>query len=221
MDIMTAMRERHSVRRYNDRKIEGEILEKLDAIVMACNEESGLHIQLVRDEPLAFSSMLAKYGRFSGANNYFVLAGRKSPVLEEKCGYYGEKIVLYAQMLGLRTCWAGGTYKKIPGTYELNDGEKAVIYIAAGYSDENGHPHRSKSAEVIGKVTADSPEWYRNGIEGVLLAPTAVNQQKFRFEKNGEKVIAKAGTGFFTKCDLGIAKYHFEIASGRDSSVWF
>ena len=151
---------------------------------------------------------------------FFISAGRKSRSLEELCGYYGEMIVLHAQMLGLRTCWAGLTYKKIPGTFELRSGEKVILYIAVGYSDEDGHPHRSKDAATIGKVTSDSPDWYKNGIEGVLLAPTAMNQQKFRFEKNGEKVIAKAGSGFFTKADLGIAKYHFETASGRGSQIW-
>ena len=220
MDMREAMRTRHSVRRYNDRKIEGETLQKLADMVTLCAQESGLHIQLVTEEPLAFSSLLAKYGSFSGVRNYIVLAGRKSADLEERCGYYGEKIVLYAQTLGLRTCWAGLTYKKIPGTFELRSGEKVILYIAVGYSDEDGHPHRSKDAALIGNADADSPDWYAKGIEAVLLAPTAMNQQKFRFERNGEKVIAHAGRGFFTKADLGIAKYHFETASGRGSEVW-
>jgi len=48
-----------------------------------------------------------------------------------------------------------------------------------------------------------------------LLAPTAMNQQKFIFELSGEKATAKSGSGFYTKVDLGIAKLHFELAAGK------
>lgn len=47
-----------------------------------------------------------------------------------------------------------------------------------------------------------------------------MNQQKFKFEREGEKVIAKAGIGFYTKIDLGIAKYHFEVGAKKDKSIW-
>jgi hypothetical protein len=47
-----------------------------------------------------------------------------------------------------------------------------------------------------------------------------VNQQKFTFSLEGNRVIAKAGLGFYTKIDLGIAKYHFEVGAGRDHFVW-
>ena len=50
-----------------------------------------------------------------------------------------------------------------------------------------------------------------------MLAPTAMNQQKFLFELNGDKVSAKvSGFGFYTKIDLGIVKYHFEAATGKN-----
>ncbi|MBQ1888378.1 MAG: nitroreductase, partial [Firmicutes bacterium] len=39
--------------------------------------------------------------------------------------------------------------------------------------------------------------------------------------RDGEKVTAKvSGLGFYTKIDLGIVKYHFEIGSGRGNEVW-
>lgn len=35
------------------------------------------------------------------------------------------------------------------------------------------------------------------------------------------KVTAKAaGMGFYTKIDLGIVKYHFEIGAGKGKEVW-
>ena len=51
--------------------------------------------------------------------NYLVMAAPKGRELEEKVGYYGEKIVILAQSLGLNTCWAGLTYKKVSGAFTL------------------------------------------------------------------------------------------------------
>ena len=48
---------------------------------------------------------MAKYGKFRGVNSYVVVAGQKADDLEERVGYYGEHLVLFAQTLGLNTCW--------------------------------------------------------------------------------------------------------------------
>ncbi len=55
-------------------------------------------------------------------------------------------------------------------------------------------------------------------MEGVRLAPSAVNQQKYRFSLQNGRPTATSGFGFYTKIDLGIAEYHFDQASGKD---WF
>ena len=47
-----------------------------------------------------------------------------------------------------------------------------------------------------------------------------MNQQKFFFTLAGERVLAKAGTGFYTRMDLGIVKYHFEIGAGEGEIRW-
>ena len=68
--------------------------------------------------------------------------------------------------------------------------------------------------------SADSvPDWPQRGGSS-LLAPTAMNQQKFTFTLQGGNRAAKAGTGFYTKVDLGIAKYHFEIGAGTAQRPW-
>ena len=147
MDLMEAVRARHSVRNYTDRPIEGEVLKALEEEIAACNREAGLHIQLVRDEPRAFDSTLAHYGSFTGVRNYLAMIGPKDGDLMEKCGYYGERIVLKAQMLGLNTCWVALTYKKIPDAYVVGPGEKLGIVIAIGYGTHEGKPRKSKSPE--------------------------------------------------------------------------
>ena len=215
MEIMEALRNRHSVRQYTDRPIEAEKINELCAEAEACNRESGLHIQIVTNEPKAFDSFMAHYGKFSGVTNYIALVGKKSGKLDELCGYYGERLVLKAQQLGLNTCWVAMTYRKIPGAFKVEKDEKLTAVIALGYGITQGKAHKSKPVEQVVTAAEETPEWFKNGVEAALLAPTAMNQQKFTFTYNSGKATAKAGAGFYSKVDIGIVKYHFEIGSGR------
>lgn len=220
MDLKEAMKNRHSVRSYDERKIEDDVKNELLAFINQCNKESGLHMQLILDEPKAFSGMMAHYGKFSGVRNYIALIGKKGAGLDEKCGYYGEKVVLKAQQLGLNTCWVAMTYSKIKTAYQVDKGEKLCVVIAVGYGKTQGTAHKIKTAAEVVKSDEALPDWFQQGIECALLAPTAMNQQKFIFSLNGNKVSAKAGTAFYSKVDLGIVKYHFEIGAGRDKFSW-
>ena len=143
MDLLQAMKERHSVRSYEEKSIEAGTVEKLRSFIKECNKESGLHMQLVLDEPHAFEGFMAHYGKFSGVRNYIALIGRKGNDLEEKCGYYGEKVVLYAQTLGLNTCWVGLTYSKVKSAFQIDPGEKLCLVIAIGYGQTQGVSHKS------------------------------------------------------------------------------
>ena len=151
------------------------------------------------------------------------MAGKKAEDLDERVGYYGEHLVLLAQTLGLNTCWVGLSYSKVPGTYVLEEGEKIACYIAIGYGETQGVGHKIKSVEKVSNASDATPSWFRKGVEAALLAPTAVNQQKFSFEYVGVKdgrhqVRAKKGFSMigYTQMDLGIAKYHFEIGAGKE-----
>lgn len=220
MDLSEAIRNRHSVRQYEERAVEKEILNTLQTEIDACNKEGNLHIQLVTNEPRAFDSFMAHYGKFSGVTNYIALIGKKSDKLDELCGYYGERLVLKAQQLGLNTCWVAMSYKKVNGAFQINKGEKLTVVIALGYGKTQGVQHKSKPAESVSNLNSNSPEWFKSGVESALLAPTAMNQQKFTLNLDNGKVTAKAGTGFYTKLDLGIVKYHFEIGAGKDNFAW-
>lgn len=215
MTLLEAMSARHSVRSYQAQPLSTEVLAALEQEIADCNRESGLNIQLVTDEPKAFDSFMAHYGKFSGVTNYIALVGKKGANLDELCGYYGERLVLKAQTLGLNTCWVAMTYKKIPGAFEVKSGEKLTVVISVGYGTVQGTAHTSKPANQVSNLSSDSPDWFKKGIEAALLAPTAMNQQKFTFTYSDGKVTAKAGMGFYSKIDLGIAKYHFELGSGK------
>ena len=218
MTLTEAIQARHSVRRYRPTPLSAEAKAALEAKIREVNAEGGLHVQLICDEPRAFTGVFA-YGKFCGVTSYLVMVGRKAPDLDERIGYYGEQLVLLAQQLGLNTCWAGLSYRKVADTYTLGDGEKICCYIALGYGETQGTPRKSKSAKEISNVSDTTPQWFRDAIEAVLLAPTAINQQKFHFEYVGEgtKVIARRLFSLvgYTQMDMGIAKLHFEIGAGR------
>lgn len=222
MDIITAMQQRHSVRSYLEKPLEEDLRCALQREIDAVNRESGLHIQLITDEPRAFDSRMAHYGRFSGVRNYFALIGKKDRSLDESCGYYGQHLVLFAQRQGLNTCWTALTYKKIPGAFQIAEGEKLTMVIALGYGAVQGVPHRSKKLEAAARLSGTEPAWFLEGVKAALLAPTAMNQQKFTFALEGKdgRVSAKAGMGFYTKTDLGIVKYHFELGAGKKNFQW-
>ena len=221
MTLQEAMTARHSVRQYLDKPIEAVKIEELKALIDECNREGGTHLQLVTNEPKAFTGGMAKYGKFSGVNNYIAVVGKKGD--DTNLGYWGEKVVLRAQMLGLNTCWVGLTVSKQPDAYQVLDGEKLVCVIALGYGANQGVQHKLRPFEDFVEVSGPMPEWFRKGMEAVMLAPTAVNQQKFRFLlRDGNRVEAQARFSIigYAKIDLGIAKYHFEVGAGKENFAW-
>jgi len=227
MELLEAIKMRHSVRSYTDKKIEGEVLDRLRETIDECNKSSGLHIQLCLNEPNAFApniitNMMARYGKFDNVKNYIALVGKKDDSLDEKCGYYGEKIVLKAQQLGLNTCWVAVTFNKgkSKNAISVKPGEKRLMVIAIGYGSTAGVSHKMKSIEELSKVNGKMTAWFRNGVEAAKLAPTAMNQQKFRFELAGDTIRLLPGSGMYTKVDAGIAKYHFEIGAGDTKWKW-
>ncbi len=220
MDLLEAMKARHSVRAYKNVPLAPADKAALQQAVAELNNESGLHMQLITDEPKAFGSKLAHYGAFSGVTNYFALVGKKTADLDERCGYYGEKLVLRAQQLGLNTCWVALTYKKIPDVFAISPGEKLTVVISVGYGENPGKSHKSKTAAQVSNLDADSPAWFKKGVEAALLAPTAINQQQFVLTRSGNTVAAKAKLGPCSKMDLGIIKYHFELGAGKENFTW-
>lgn len=211
MDILEIMKNRHSVRQYKEQPIEASKRELINDWIEEVNKESGLSIQVLYDEPKCFGSFMARYGKFVNVKNYIAIVGDKDE--QEKAGYFGEKIVLKCQELGLNTCWVAMTHGKSKA--EIKRGQKLLILISLGYGETQGVPHKSKSIEDLGKAD-QSAEWFDRGMEAVSLAPTAVNQQKFLFELKNGKVTAKNLGGFYSKIDLGIVKYHFEAVTGHE-----
>lgn len=220
MNLMQAMEVRHSVRQYKAKPLAAQAAAELEKEVAACNREGGLHIQLVQNEPQAFDGFMAHYGKFSGVTSYFALIGPKGAKLDEKCGYYGQRLALRAQQLGLNTCWVAMSYRKVPSAFTVAPGEKLCLVIALGYGSTQGVAHKSKTPEQVTKADGPLPGWFQKGVRAALLAPTAMNQQKFTFGLENGRVTAKAGLGPYAKVDLGIVRYHFELGAGKENFTW-
>lgn len=227
MTLQEAIEARHSVRAYKDQPLADDVVKVLEERISDINRDGRLHIQLILNEKKAFQGPIAKYGSFRNVSSYLVMAGKKADDLDELIGYYGEQLVLLAQTLGLNTCWVGVSYSKIPGTYVLEADEKICCYISLGYGETQGVGHKIKTVEQVSNATDSTPSWFRKGVQAALLAPTAVNQQKFSFEylgveNNTHQVRANKGFSMmgYTQIDLGIAKCHFEIGAGLENFAW-
>ena len=214
MTIYEAMTARHSVRSYEDRPIEGSLIAALREEIDLCNQEGGLSIQLITGDKDVFKGLLAHYGGFRNVSNYIALVGPAGGQAEETLGYYGERVALRAQQLGLNTCWVAVTYKKKLCRAVVKQNQQLVCVLALGYGDTQGVPHKSKPMPQLCKVDGEMPEWFRKGMEAALLAPTAMNKQNFLIILDGETVKYEAKEGKYRNLDLGIVKYHFQAGAG-------
>jgi nitroreductase len=218
MTILEAIEKRHSVRRFLGKPIESEKAATLQDEINTCYAESGMRIHLLLNDTRVFNGIVSKL-MFKNACNFIVLSGKDTPELSEKAGYYGERIVIKAQQLGLNTCWIGMfSGKKYSG--ELKDGERVAIIICIGYGETEGKPHKGKAMDELCITSGEMPDWFKRGMEAVMLAPSAANRQPVVFTLDETQVKAKASGGSFSKVDLGIAKYHFEMGAGKENFEW-
>lgn len=230
------LRKRHSVRRYSNKEIDLEIINKLKADLTYINTHAaGLHFTLVTDDPAPFEGFSASYGMFNGVR-YFVacIVDSSFSDVSISAGYYAEQFVMYAVELGLSTCFVGGTFNRNAVNLPLRAGWKIPFVITIGYADETKKlsisgiaekiMHRkSKSAKDFiypksGKVISmiDDCKWLSQGLEGLASAPSALNRQpvKINIDEQGNITgyVEKSTPDFLI--DLGIGLWNFESASG-------
>lgn len=233
MTLYEAAAIRVSARSYLPEPISGEQRRELEKCIEVCNRRSGLHMQLICDRPQPFDSVKKSYGLLKGVRNFFVFAGRTDdPDLEEKCGYYGEQLILTAVSMGLGTCWVGGTYDRTGCLDLAGPGETLVCVAAVGHVPAQPavrerlivkavRPKRRPAAELAEDL-AQAPDWYAAGVEAVRLAPSAMNRQGYRFtwDRDGTARASLTAAGAFSLTDLGIAKLHFELGAHGGEWTW-
>lgn len=219
-----AIKNRISKRSYTGEPLNPQHMEQVQNIIRQLNEQSGLNIELLKDGSQAFGSMKKSYGFFKNVCSVILLKGSNDlNDLFEKVGYYGESLMLDLVDLGLGTCWVGGTYDA--DAYEIPSGEKLVCVMPVGYISDKAtlvgkvmvrsHTMRKPVEDRIKSDVSPLPDWIRNGMEAVVLAPSAINRQKPHFEyENGFLSASVPNTYEMDLVDLGIAKFHFVSESG-------
>ena len=212
-----AILNRHSVRNYKPDEIEEDKVLQLKMMIEELNEQGNLHFQFIQDAGETYNRLMNKAMGLGSAPSVIACVGKDDKTLEQRIGYYGEKLVLFAQSIGLNTCWAGTFNRRNIGA-DVKEGEKLVISIAIGYGKDQGRKRKSKSPEDVIIAKGELPDWFKAGVELALMAPTAINQQKFAIRlQPDESVEFISKGGFFSQVDLGIVRRHFEIGAQRDT----
>lgn len=220
MTIKEAIKQRHMVRKYTDKPIPGGVVELLNARIAQNNAAHGLNMKLVTgnaDGVMGFANLLLS----RSVHSYIILAGREDECLDEKLGYCGADVMLYAQTLGLNTWWVGGMFSGKGAQKHLNAADARINgVIAVGYGQTQGVQHKSKTAAEISRYNGQAPQWFLDGVDALLYAPTALNKQPYMVTGDGNKVILTAGEDHFSGINLGIGKYHFEVGAGKENFIW-
>ena len=219
MTLLEAVSVRRSQRTYLPRPLEGDQLDQLGKALAECNRRAGLGVRLV----CPAGSVFAGQGRLESARGCLLFAGpAEDPDLEEKCGYWGEELILTAVSMGLGTCWVGGTYDRGACQARLEPGETLVCAAALGIPEGSPAPRALRPAGELALPADCAPAWFGAGIAAVQQAPSAMNRQGYRFQlQAGGTVQARlTGGGAFAMVDLGIAKRHFQLGAHGGTWTW-
>ena len=225
MITVETIRERHSVREYDGKPLSRAELDALGAVVEECARESGLDIQLVGDNPEVFN-VIARFGLIRGCRTHvaFVVDDAKAGdvAADEAIGYWGQKIVLAAQDMGLNTCWCALCSRK-KSRAVVAPGKKIRLIIAVGHGKTQGFSRKTKNVEALSSVEcAKAPAWFAAAMEAAQLAPTAMNNQNFKIMllSDGKTVRIDAPKSGLNVIDEGIVRCNFEIAANEAGADW-
>jgi len=221
-NLYKAIWKRRSVRKYLDKHIEKDKIDALRRSISGLNEISGLTMEFIEDSD-SFRSV--KTFMFKNVRSVIAVKGKTNdPDLCEKCGYYGEQIVLEATAMGLGTCWVYSlSFNRKSASLNVKNDETIICGIPIGYGAEEmaeptavpDAPHRkTRSVSEFLRGNTDVPEWVTAAMKAVQFAPTARNSQKTRFSYDGGTLTAEISPGTLNMVDLGITKSHFELAAG-------
>lgn len=220
MKMEDAMKKRHTVRKFQDKKLSDSFIDVLNERVEYNNQKYHLNMRLIVNDGNAIPLFIRLFVS-RGVKNYVILSGEDSTSLEERIGYAGTDIMLFAQTLGLNSWWISGTYRKGHVRKKIKQGSVKGI-VAIGFGVDNGIEHKQNKTplEVSNYVGGDTPDWFRKGVDAALLAPTALNKQKFVITGTANRVKIDYEEGAFSNIDKGIIKYHFELGAGSDNFSW-
>lgn len=236
MSEMDIIKKRKSVRTFGDEPLRKEDADRI--------MEFAATVSTPYDLPIIWT-FLDQDGLSSAviAGKHAFIAGKmkKAPHAEEAFGYAFEKIVLFAESLGVGTTWIAGTMdrKAFEKAVSLEDDEVMPCVSPLGYPAEKmslreimmrkGVKANSRlpfsglfyDGSFDHPLTEEAAGSLQTALEAVRLAPSAVNWQPWRIVVSGDRVHFYVKHGRIRiekewdiqKIDLGIALCHFELVA--------
>lgn len=211
--LIGTMKARHAVRQYEEKVLDKRVVEELKKEIEICNKEGEVSIQLIMNDNRIYRGIMAHFAGFKNVSNYIALVGPSDKKSQQNLGFFGQRVVLKAQQLGLNTCWTGATFKRNKCKAIIKEKEELLCVIALGYGKTQGEPHQSKPMSQLCEVDKEIPQWFEKGMRAVMLAPTSNNKQDFVVKLKDDNVYYEVSESKFGQLELGIIKYHFEIGS--------
>ena len=226
------MERRCSRRSYLNQPLSQDDITYIQERLVSINKDYGLQVRLEVHKPEAFASLKKSYGLFHNVQNYILLIGNERDVYsKEKLGYALELLVLDLCERGLGTCWVGGSYDHDLAAADLGAQETLYGVITVGYVKAK----RSVKENMISKVTKRKgksieelcggetkiPQWMKEGLKAVQMAPSALAAQPVMFHYEGDRVYARvAKPDSLQMIDLGIAMAHFALGAEQGTWTW-
>lgn len=235
--IMAVIKERHSVRTYEDAPLPIDLKEKLRTYLNAINESEGvfggkIRVDLIEKSEVEKEVKLGTYGVIKGAQAFLAVAANTGDYALEDLGYLFEKVVLFCTSIGLGTVWLGGTFNKghFARAMQLRAGETLPIISPVGIESSQ----KSLIAKLFGVNTnkrLDFGQLFFDGdfkrpltpekamdlgevLEMVRLAPSAMNKQPWRILKGKDALhIYSDGKIDMSRVDMGICLCHLALAA--------
>ncbi len=239
-DVLVAMRQRRSVRSYQDLPVEPALCEHLLAFPKTVDHLSNFppRIALIsgsEQTQQVLTYMVGSYGLVNNAPHLLVgIVPEENDAALLDLGYVLEQVVLRATQLGLGTCWVTGSYdaQRAGNSVGLEAGEKAAAVCALGHpaQDRWGRFHsriirrvatghrRKPLRDVVFSEKWGEP-WFPSDADSTLatilahacLAPSAHNRQPWRFIVRLDRLVL--ATVRPAPIDGGIVMAHLTLAS--------
>ena len=208
MSISSMIPRRRSVRAYRAERIDDAVL----ADLLRCME--GL-VPLIPGAKVEGRIIPTDHGNFlqKWKTPHFIAIfsdGSDDSLLN--VGFMYQQLDLYAQSIGLGTCWVG--LGSLTGEESVPEGMKLAVMMAIGLPDDV--PERT-AADFKRKAMSELSDQPDDRLEALRLAPSATNSQPWYVTHEGETlhiwreelgIIKQRTHGRMNKIDMGIGLCH-------------
>ena len=156
---------RRSVRKFKDRPVERELIERLlsaaDAAPSACNRRPVEFYAVTNPEKLDEISASGRFTKMKSPLVIVVVGNLRSALPLHLADYWihdaaaaSENILIEATSLGLGSCWCGvhpqkRVMEKLSKVLNLDDKQIPFSIIKIGYPDETHPPHEGFNAKRV------------------------------------------------------------------------